>query len=394
MVRKSIWVMLALTVVGLILPACQPGASSEPIKIGGVFDLSGATSDVGVPYANGVRDYVTYLNQKGGINGRQVNLVWDYYAYDLKKAETLYNRLVKDEHVIAILGWGTGDTEKLRPWVAADKIPLMSASYSEGLAVISDAPYNFLIGVTYSDQMRIALRYISDNWKDTSRKPRVVFFYNDTAFGKSPLQAGRDYAAGHNIELVSEQIVPLNATDANAQLQAVVDAGGADFGIIQETTGATVAIVKSAGEMKLGMQFIALNWGTDEALVAKAGAASEGVLGTSPFAFPHEQNVAGVQDALAALQTMGKGDTQLNVHYLQGWTTARVMLAAVAAAGANPTGEDVHRALEGLTGFDTGGITAPLTFTATRHKGATALKLYQVKDGLWQPITDYIEAVP
>src|SRR5512139_3021784 len=98
MTRKSIWVMLLLVVVGMIAPACQPGASSEPIKIGGVFDLSGATSDVGVPYADGVRDYVAYLNQKGGINGRQVNLIYEDYAYDLKKAETLYNRLAKDEH--------------------------------------------------------------------------------------------------------------------------------------------------------------------------------------------------------------------------------------------------------------------------------------------------------
>lgn len=53
----------------------------------------------------------------------------------------------------------------------------MSASYSEELTIIETAPYNFLIGVTYSDQMRVALRYILDSWTDTPRLPRVAFIY-------------------------------------------------------------------------------------------------------------------------------------------------------------------------------------------------------------------------
>ncbi|MGH2801577.1 MAG: ABC transporter substrate-binding protein, partial [Thermoleophilaceae bacterium] len=47
------------------------GAGGEgPIKIGGIFDLSGPTSDVGVAYADGIKDRVAQVNEEGGVEGR------------------------------------------------------------------------------------------------------------------------------------------------------------------------------------------------------------------------------------------------------------------------------------------------------------------------------------
>lgn len=121
----------------------------------------------------------------------------------------------------------------------------MSASYSEELTIIETAPYNFLIGVTYSDQMRVALRYILDSWTDTPRLPRVAFIYNDTPFGLSPIQDGRDYAAAHGIEVVDEQVVSLSATDVTNELQAMATTNP-DYAIVQETTAAASVIVLTA----------------------------------------------------------------------------------------------------------------------------------------------------
>ena len=199
------------------LNGCGPRIP-DVIRVGGIFDLTGATNEVGIPYADGVCDYVQYINQQGGINGRQIELIDEDYGYNIERGKELYVRLVEEEDVLIIMGWGTGDTEVLRPLIAADEIPFMSASYSEELTVIETAPYNFLIGVTYSDQMRIALRYILDNWTDTSRPPRVTFIYNDAPFGLSPIQDGRDYAAAHSVEIVDEQIISLSAIDVKLTL--------------------------------------------------------------------------------------------------------------------------------------------------------------------------------
>ena len=48
------------------------GGGDGPIKIGGIFDLTGPTSDVGVAYANGIKDRVEQLNAEGGVEGRKI----------------------------------------------------------------------------------------------------------------------------------------------------------------------------------------------------------------------------------------------------------------------------------------------------------------------------------
>jgi branched-chain amino acid transport system substrate-binding protein len=56
------------------------------------------------------------------------------------------------------------------------------------------------------------------------------------------------------------------------------------------------------------------------------------------------------------------------------------------------TGANIKAALETLSNFDTGGVTSPLTFTSSSHRGNNALRLYQVEGGVWNSISDFISA--
>ena len=111
-------------------------ASQAPIKVGGIFDITGATGDVGKPHAEGARAWFDYLNNElGGVNGRKVELVWGDYAYQVPQAVELYKKYVNEDKVVAVLGWGTGDTEAMKEMIAQDKIPYLSGSYAESLVV-------------------------------------------------------------------------------------------------------------------------------------------------------------------------------------------------------------------------------------------------------------------
>ena len=134
MKRKAFLVFIVL-VFALVLTACGSGggdAAAGPIKIGGIHDLTGPTSDVSTPYADGVRDYVKFVNENGGIDGRQIEFMSQDYAYAVDQAEQLYSQYTS-EGIVAFQGWGTGDTEALRTRVGEDQIPFMSASYSAAL---------------------------------------------------------------------------------------------------------------------------------------------------------------------------------------------------------------------------------------------------------------------
>ena len=127
--RTDLWVVVVIALLGSLC-ACRP-RTPDVIRVGGIFDLTGATSEIGIPYADGIRDCVQYINEQGGINGRQIELVDEDYGYNIERAKTVYTRLVEEEKVLVIMSWGTGDTDAMRPLIAADRIPLMSASYSE-----------------------------------------------------------------------------------------------------------------------------------------------------------------------------------------------------------------------------------------------------------------------
>ncbi|HSM00414.1 MAG TPA: ABC transporter substrate-binding protein, partial [Candidatus Limnocylindria bacterium] len=93
-------------------------ALAEDIKIGHLADLTGPTSSVGNPYAKGIQDYKNYVNAHGGINGKKIDMQMIDYAYDKNKAINQYKKYV-EEKVVAIQGWGTGDTEALTGFLAA-----------------------------------------------------------------------------------------------------------------------------------------------------------------------------------------------------------------------------------------------------------------------------------
>ena len=64
----------------------------------------------------------------------------------------------------------------------------------------------------------------------------------------------------------------------------------------------------------------------------------------------------------------------------------------VLADGKPITGENIKAALETLSNYDTGGVTSPVTFTATDHRGSKALKLFKVEGGQWKQLTDFVSA--
>ena len=68
------------------------GTSKSEIKVGAIFDLSGATADIGTPYSEGIRDYVDYKNASGGIDGHKLALSWQDFKYDPTLAGQLYGQ--------------------------------------------------------------------------------------------------------------------------------------------------------------------------------------------------------------------------------------------------------------------------------------------------------------
>jgi branched-chain amino acid transport system substrate-binding protein len=100
--------LLALAMAGL--QACQKAEEpktttpdGEPIKIGGIFSITGPVSNVGDPEAKTARMLVDKLNAQGGINGRQIELCMEDDQGNETQAVNAANQ-PSNRCVVAIIG--------------------------------------------------------------------------------------------------------------------------------------------------------------------------------------------------------------------------------------------------------------------------------------------------
>lgn len=378
-----------VTTAALTLAACGGGGegaggadSEEPIPIGIIADLTGATGDVGTPYNQGMLAYIDWRNAEGGIEGRQIEAASNDYAYEVPRAEQLYKQYVNDG-VVAVQGWGTGDTEALSASVGNDELPFMSGSFAEPLTDPEEAPYNFVVAPTYSDQMRVALNWIAE---DAGGPSEVAVFHNDSPFGTAPVADGQTWIEEQGLDL-GYASYPMPAGSQNfVGLLSQAQSQGAEYVVIQNVASPAALVARDILSQSLDMTIVCLNWCANELFIDTAGAdAAEGHVLIQPFA-PLSAQREGHAAITSYLQEEGIDPETIGTSYVQGWYVMHVMAEAMAATladGQDLTGPNLREALETMGPIDTGGVIGegPVEFSAESHRGSTSTGIYQAQDG-------------
>ncbi len=364
-------ILIAALVAALCL-GLAPAVMAKDIKVGGIFDITGPTSAVGKDYAAGAVAGEKYWNSKGGVTGDMLKLIPNDYAYKIPEAVNLFKKYKSVDRVFVIQGWGTGDTNALRPLINKDKIVYFSASYDGNLTNPKKTPYNFFIGTSYSTAIRLALIYAKNNGAK-----KVVFIYPDHPYGKNPIPAGKEFAKVLKLQIGPDEIVSLRAIDATSQLLQMKNFNP-DFAWIGGTTPSTAVIIKDAAKLGLKTKFVINCWGFDENLPKLAGPAAEGrAFGMMPVV-PFGADVPGMKAVVASA-----GGKAYTLHYVKSWVSMMVMVEGLKRAkkAGKLNGPGLKAALETLKDFKTEGLCAPITFTPTDHRPNTTMAIGGVKGG-------------
>jgi len=378
----------------LVLFGLSDAVSAQEIKIGGIMDTTGATSDVGKDYAIGMEDAFKYINENGGVNGKPIKYTWFDYGYRIPEAITKYKLLTR-LGVVAIMGWGTGDTEALSPTVNKDRMPYVSASYSAHLTDPKKTPYNLFFSSDYSTNARACLTaWFDKKWptkKDyNKRKPRMACSYMFASpYASAPIKAIKDQAALLGFEVGPDQDVSLFALDAKSQIMALKKFEP-DVLWHGNTTMSVSATIRDAFALGLGADHIINNWGIDENLPRLAGEAAEGVMGATPCAF-YGQQVKNMDIIVAAAKKYSPGVPQEKrlIRTVQAWGDALIIWESMKRAdkAGALTGESImKKGFETLANFDIGLGAAPITFTPADHRPATGCLVQEWKGGKFQTV--------
>jgi branched-chain amino acid transport system substrate-binding protein len=388
--RRRVWLVLWL--LGILALDVEVWAQNV-IKLGSLNDLTGGTSDVGKDAALGMREAVQYVNETGGVNGKPIKLFLYDYGYRVPEAITTYKRFRNFDQVVAVWGWGTGDTEALSPTVNADKMPFMSHSFSSNLTDPKKTPYNFIYGTDYSSNARATLTaWYDEVWmkdpkfkadREKGVKPRFVAFYAwAVPYGSAPIKAIKDQAALLGFEVGPDQDIPLTALDTKSQVLAAKNFAPHVVWHGNTTMSVSTAI-RDANALGLGSDHLSNVWGFDENLIKLAGPASERVMGAAVCAFFGEK--APLMDkVMEYAKKMNPGVPPENrlIHTVKGWVDVLLMREALARAdkAGKLNGPGIKEAFETITDWTPGLGRPPITITPVDHRPGSLIRVYMIKD--------------
>ena len=392
MSNKSVWWKVLGSLMMVLFLATD--APAQVVKVGSLNDVTGPTSDVGKDIALGMREAVQYVNDTGGINGKPIKLFLYDYGYRVPEAITTYKRFRDFDRVVAVWGWGTGDTEALSPTVTKDKMPYLSHSFSAHLADPKKTPYNFIYGTDYSTNARAAITaWYDEVWlkdprfkkdREAGVKPRFVTFYSfPTPYSSAPIKAIKDQATLLGFEIGPDQDVSLTALDTKSQVLAAKEFKP-HLVWHGNTTMSVATAIKDAYALGLGADHIVNNWGYDENLIKLAGPAAEGVIGPAVNAFFGEK-VPLMDKVIEYAKKMNPGVPLENrlIRTVQAWVDVLLMREALVRAdkAGKLNGPGIKEAFETIKDWTPGLGRPPITITPADHRPGSFVRVYIIRKG-------------
>jgi branched-chain amino acid transport system substrate-binding protein len=386
--RKT-FTLACATSLGIMAAASTAAQAEDSVFVGHLMDITGATGFVGKLYGPAVRDAVAYINANGGIDGTTIEMDSVDYAYEVPRAISFYKKWEQND-MVAMQGWGTGDTEALISFVAKDEIPVWSASYSGHLTdptginpnTQKPAPYNFFYGPSYSDGCRALVQWAKEDWDANGGEgtPKFVHTGDNHPYPNAPKEACAAYAEELGFEVLPPVVVSLKPGDFKAQCLTIQE-NGADYAYIGNLGPSVVSLFKSCDTVGTDVQFMSNIWGGDRKTMEAIGDSERSLIFVAANAF-WDDDAPGME-TVRAISEMADPDVDFRTHhYIRGICTAYYMKEAMEWAKENGgiTGPNIKQGMYARTDWvpeGLEGVCIPSTWTETDHRGTMTVNIYR-----------------
>ncbi|VTU24867.1 Leucine-, isoleucine-, valine-, threonine-, and alanine-binding protein precursor [Variovorax sp. PBL-H6] len=369
------------------LPLCSladQGVTKNEILIGTIQDLSGPLAAYSKESLNGMNMRLEEVNAAGGVHGRKVRLLVEDSGYDTKKAMLAAQKLAQSDKIFAVAG-SMGTTIALttqQVFADAGVVNLFPLGSARGL--YEPPEMKFAFSVPYFQQGRGIVKSLLATKADR----KWCSLVQDDDLG-TELMAGVDSAMKEAGKTVSERTTYKRAaTDFSSQV-ARLKSAGCDTVILGTTLRETVGTLNEAKKIGFTPQFVATSAAYSHLLPRLGGAVTEGIYASHSATQPYaDEGSKATRDWYAAYVAKYKeepGQFAVMGYAIMDWT-----LKAAEKAGADLSTRRFIEAMETSSfprdklGFDT------MTFTKTKHLGSEAIRVSQLKNGKWTPVSDFI----
>ncbi len=371
---------------------------------------TGPYAPSGIPQWAGIRDYVTDVNDHGGVDGVKIFVQECETAYTVERAFECYERYKNgyDGAPTAILmGTSSGFDVAASDRIRADKLPLVTnAGGREDAVDGSTFPYQFPLLFDYWTEASIVVDHIAKEVGGTDKLKglKIATVYHDSGYGRDTIEPMATLAKKYGFTDV-EIPVPHPGEQQQAQWQQIKQAG-VDWVFFRAWGVMTPVGIKTAARVGFPADHIVGDiWSGSEEDVRPAGAAAKGY--TAVSVFPSGTGFKVSQVLKKEVLDAGHGDLKDqskfgSVYYNAGLVTAIIYTEALRTGhkrfGNHPlTAAEGQWALEHLDitperveELGATGLMSPLKVSPTDHEGSPAAKIVQWDGKAWQPRTDWL----
>lgn len=354
--------------------------AAEPIRIGGLFDLSGKAQHIGTPTRDVAQMITDRINKNGGLKGRPIELVVADTQSEPSQAVVALKRLVSKDKVVAVIG----------PTTTGAAMACLAALDEAGIPMVAcvggDAPVNptrkwlFKTPQRTSTAVERLYAYLKAQGLD-----QISLLCASDKFGQEGESDLKSQAPGRGIRIVSQE--SFDPTDADMTVQLTKVAAAKPKAIVVWTIGPAGAIVaKNAQQTGLKIPLFQCHGQPDASYVKLAGNAANGtampstkvMVASQLPASDRQQSV--INDFVKEYQARGIGS--LSAHSGYAWDAVQIVFKAMEKAGTEP--EALRQAIE--TTRDYVGVSGIYNLSAEDHCGVKvdSLVIVKVQDGQWK----------
>ena len=369
---------------------------AEEIKFGLLQDFTAVYTFVTGEYNQGQRDYLTLINEEGGVEGHTFTAIVRDTGNQPQRGIEAYNR-AKEEGAILFDFLSTPVSAAILDQANADQRVVITPAHGRGDA--SDGtvfPYIFPAMATYWAQAANLIDHIKQHDGGLDGK-KIAIVHIDSPFGREPLPILDELASQEGFEY---RAFPY-ASPGNEQSAAwsEVRRYRPDHVLIWGAGGGQAVSVRTAIQNGIAPeQIYSVIW-LAETDAANVGPQMTGVKRFEATASGTDHPI--IQRIQEKVIEPGKGaGDAANVgtsYYNLGVATMAISVEAARLAledGGPLTGETLKAGFERVADYDAEGLMPAVTFSEQDHQGGGAGRVSQWDGSAWVPVSDWHAAFP
>ncbi len=392
---RCIWLVLAGLALG------PSSARAADILIGALYPLSGNAAQVGADAQAAIATISDIINTDhapipmllghgGGLphlGGAHIKVIFADHQNDPQKARSEAERLITQEHVVALVGSYTSATAVTISQVAERyEVPYISMDNSS--PSLNQRGLQWFFRTTPQDVMFTGAMF--DFFKYMGEKTghpvhSVALFHEDSIFGTDSAAVQQKMADAAGIKVAADIKYRANSPSLSAEAERLKSAN-ADVVMPSSYTSDAILLLRSANEIGYHPVIMAQAAGFQEqAFRTAAGPLAEGVMSRSSFAGDAVKS----RPAIAPVESMfhAKAGKDLNDNTSRQIVGVQVLADAIDRAGSTKP-EDIRKALVAtdIQGDQTIMPWKGIKFDSTGQNTEATPVIQQVKDGSYHTI--------